>query len=261
MASKYTSSLQGARLLVLGGTSGIGYCVAENALAHGVRVTIASSRQERIDGAIAKLQSSIPEAASQIDGMACDLSNLGTLKPNLEALLMSATQSGKLDHIVFTAGNPISTKPISELSIDALQGMGNVRFYGPLVLGGLVEKYMVPASTSSITLTSGTMSHRPQKGWSAVAAWGSGVEGIARGLAVDLAPIRVNMISAGAVHTEMFNDIPKERMDNVMQTFRDMSLLNQVGTPEQLSEAYLYCMRCTFATGSILECDGGRMRK
>ncbi|KAJ9620655.1 hypothetical protein H2203_007864 [Taxawa tesnikishii (nom. ined.)] len=261
MASKYTAALQGARLLVLGGTSGIGYCVAENALAHGATVIVSSSRTERIDAAVSKLKSDMPEAAERLDGLQCDLSDPATLKQKLESLLTAATKSGKLDHIVFTAGDAISTKPIAEQSIEALQKMGNIRFYGPLVLGGLAAQYMVPSFKSSITLTSGTMSQRPSKGFSAVAAWGSGIEGITRGLAVDLAPLRVNMISAGAVHTEMFDDIPKERLDRVLQSFKDASLVDRVGTPEQLSEAYLYCMRCTFATGSIVEVDGGRLRK
>ena len=261
MGLKYTSTLQDARVLVLGGTSGIGYCIAENALAHGAHVTVSSSQQTRIDATVQKLQNFIPEAKSRVEGFQCDLSDLTTLVPNIKSLLIAATKAGKLDHIAFTAGDAISTKAIADQTIEALQSMGNVRFYGALALGSLAADYMVPASTSSITLTSGTMSHRPIKGFSAVAAWGSGIEGITCGLAVDLAPLRVNMVSAGAVYTEMFSGIPKEQLEYVLASFREATLLNQVGTPEELSEAYLYCMRCTFATGSIVEVDGGRMRK
>jgi len=261
MGDKYTSALRGARLLVLGGTSGIGYCIAENALANGARVIVSSSKQARIDAAVQKLQDSIPQATSRVEGLQCDLSDLTALVPNIKTLLTEATKAGKLDHIALTAGDAISTKVIAEQSIEAIQSMGNVRFYGALALGSLAADYMVPSSSSSITLTSGTMSQRPLKGFSAVAAWGSGIEGITRGLAVDLAPLRVNLVSAGAVYTEMFSDIPKERLESVLASFREASLLNQVGTPEQLSEAYLYCLRCTFATGSIIEVDGGRLRK
>ena len=105
------------------------------------------------------------------------------------------------------------------------------------------------------------MSHKPAKGWALIAAWGSGVEGIMRGLAVDLAPVRVNMVSPGAVHTELFDDIPKERLESVLQGYRDGTLTGKVGTPEDLAEAYLYAMRDQFVTGKILGSDGGRLLK
>ena len=94
-----------------------------------------------------------------------------------------------------------------------------------------------------------------------MAAWGSGIQGITRGLAVDLAPIRVNMVCLGAVHTELFDDIPKERLDGVLQGFREGTLIGEVGTPENVAEAYLYPMKDQFVTGEILRSDGGRLLK
>ena len=105
------------------------------------------------------------------------------------------------------------------------------------------------------------MSLKPAKGWTLIAAWASGVEGITRGLAVDLAPIRVNMVSPGAVHTELFDDIPIERLESVLQGYRDGTLVDKVGTPENLAEGYLYAMKDQFVTGKILESDGGRLLK
>lgn len=78
---------------------------------------------------------------------------------------------------------------------------------------------------------------------------------------MDLAPIRVNMVSPGAVHTELFDDIPKERQESVLQGYRDGTLTDKVGTPENLAEAYLYSMKDHFVTGKILESDGGRLLK
>lgn len=105
------------------------------------------------------------------------------------------------------------------------------------------------------------MSHRPNKGWTLIAAWGSGVEGITRGLAVDLAPTRVNMVSPGAVHTELFNDISEDKLPGVLKGFSDGTLVGEVGTPENLAEAYLYSMRDGFTTGAMISSDGGRLLK
>jgi NAD(P)-dependent dehydrogenase (short-subunit alcohol dehydrogenase family) len=261
MMSNYSMALSNARILVLGGSSGIGFCVAEQALAQGASVTISSSNSSRLETAVQRLQASIPAAVDRLQGEVCSLGDLESIRPNLLTLLESVTKTGLLDHVVFTAGDPISIKPVGDLSIETIQRMGNVRFYGPMLLGGLATKYLKASHRSSITLTSGSMVHRPLQNWTATAAYGSGTEGVMRGLAVDLAPIRVNVVSPGAILTEMFDSIPEERKDGVLANFKKASLTNSVGTPEEASEAYLYLMRCSFATGTAIPVDGGRLLK
>lgn len=259
MSAKYDNVLAKARVLVLGGSSGIGFCVAEHALSLGAIVTISSSRQAKLDNALQRLKSSVPESVANVDGQVCDLSNVESIRPNLEALLKAVTSTQPLDHIVFTAGDGIKIRPVAELEVETIQKMGHVRFLGPMLLGGLAKDYMQSSKSSSITLTSGTNISKPGKGWTTVAGYGAGTEGIARGLAVDLAPIRVNTVSPGAVHTEMFDDIPSDRLPAVLSRFRERSLTDSVGTPEELSEAYIYLMRCSFATGSLVEVNGGSL--
>ncbi|ROT39566.1 short chain dehydrogenase [Sodiomyces alkalinus F11] len=255
----YSNVLAKARVLVLGGSSGIGFCVAEHALSLGAIVTISSSRQTKLDNALKRLKTSVPGSADCVDGQVCDLSDVDSIRPNLEALLKSATRTQLLDHVVFTAGDGIKIRPVSELDVPTIQRMGHVRFFGPMLLGGLAKDYMKPSKTSSITLTSGASIQKPSKGWTVVSGYGAGTEGIARGLAVDLAPIRVNTVSPGAVHTEMFDEIPETRLPAVLSDFRKRSLTDSVGTPEELSEAYIYLMRCSFASGSLIEVNGGSL--
>ena len=239
----------------------MGFCVAEAALEHGAHVCISGSRQPKLDQAVSRLQSAYPDKASKVSSHVCDLSQPQHLESNLDSLLKAATVDAKLDHIVFTAGDPLKIISIAEATVQTIQQSGNVRFLGPLLLAKLAPKYLSPGPRSSITLTGGTMSHKPAKGWTLIAAWGSGIEGIMRGLAVDLAPVRVNMVSPGAVHTELFDDIAKERLDSVLQGFKDGTLIGKVGTPENLAEAYLYSMKDHFATGAIIQSDGGRVLK
>lgn len=258
---KYTSKLHNARVLVIGGTSGLGFCVAEAALEHGAQVCISGSKQPKLDQAVSRLQSTYPEKASNIHGYVCDLSQPEKLESSIETLLKAAAADTKIDHIAFTAGDTLKLVPIAEATVESIQKGGTVRFLAPLLLGKLAPKYLSPGPASSITLTGGTRSHRPAKDWTIMAAWGSGIEGIIRGLAVDLAPVRVNMVRPGAVHTELFDGFPKERLEGVLQGFRDGSLLGKVGKPEELAEAYIYSMKDHFATGAILQSDGGMLLK
>lgn len=255
----YNNVLAKARVLVLGGSSGIGFCVAEHALSLGAIVTISSSRKTKLDNALERLKKSVPGAAASVDGQVCDLSDVDSIRPSLEELLKNVTRTQLLDHIVFTAGDGIKIRPVAELEVPTIQRLGHVRFFGPMLLGGLAKDYMKSSRTSSITLTSGVNIKKPGKGWTAVAGYGAGTEGIARGLAVDLAPIRVNTVSPGAVHTEMFDEIPESRLPSVLSDFRRRSLTDSVGTPEELSEAYIYLMRCSFASGSLVEVNGGSL--
>jgi len=249
-------SLSTTGVLILGGTSGIGFCVAEASLEHGAHVCISGSKPSKLSGAISRLQSSYPNLASHVSGYVCDLSQLPSLEANLDALLKIAVGDGKIDHVVFTAGDALKIVPVAEATVESIQQTGTVRFMGSLMLAKLAPTYMSPGPRSSITLTGGSNSHRPIKGWSVIAAWGSGLEG-----AVDLAPLRVNLISPGAVYTELFGDIPKERLEGVLQRFKDGSLVGQVGTPENVAEAYLYAMKDQNLTGTIIQSDGGRLLK
>ena len=83
-SSKYVSKLTGARVLVLGGTSGIGFCVAEAALEYGAIVTIASSRQEKLDRAVTRLNASYPQHQSNITSVQCDIGDTARLEANVE---------------------------------------------------------------------------------------------------------------------------------------------------------------------------------
>jgi NAD(P)-dependent dehydrogenase (short-subunit alcohol dehydrogenase family) len=260
--SKYTSKLRNKRVLVLGGTSGIGFCVAEASIESGATVVVSSSRQAKIDTTIERIKSSYPDCGARISGHACDLANTETLKQNLEALLRFATSDGKdkLDHVVFTAGDSFAVKNLVDTTVDWIQKLGTVRFVAAVLLGKLlVPRYMTSNAESSITLTGGVNTTKPRAGWSVLAGWGAAIEGLARGFAVDLKPIRVNCVAPGAVNTELVQSFAGDRLDAVLKHFRDMTTTGTVGRPEDLAEAYLYCMKDQFVTGSVLHSNGGHL--
>lgn len=79
-----------------------------------------------------------------------------------------------------------------------------VRFFSTLLLGKHAPKYLTGGRESSITLTTGGVSERPMPGWVMVNGYATGLHGVCRGLALDLKPIRVNLVSPGAVKTELW---------------------------------------------------------
>ena len=120
-----------------------------------------------------------------------------------------------------------------------------------------VHGYLTSSPASSFTVTSGANAVKPGAGWAIIAGAVGGVEALTRGLAVDLAPIRVNCVSPGAVYTELFQKFGGEKLGATLEYFRTKSTTKTMGKPEDLAETYLYCMRDQFVTGAIIESNGG----
>ncbi|KAI4636596.1 hypothetical protein J4E83_001551 [Alternaria metachromatica] len=119
---RYTNKLTDSRILVIGGTSGLGYSVAEACLENGALVTISSSNLSRIDAAVSKLKTAYPSAADpknpRIRGLAVDLGKPDTLEEELKTLLEKTVESmpeSKLDHVVFTAGDKLADIKLGDM--------------------------------------------------------------------------------------------------------------------------------------------------
>ncbi|KAF7371329.1 NAD(P)-binding protein [Mycena sanguinolenta] len=237
--------LLNSRVLVIGGSSGIGFAVASGAIANGSRVHITSLTAEKLSTKITQLRSLYPNA--HIGGSTADLSNVEKLEGNLQSVLAAAVTEtgGPLDHIVYTAGDlpdriPAGADDRDECARALHQSPG---------------RYLKPGPSSSITLTSGVGVHRPRPGSSGVISVGAAVEALSRALAVDLAPIRVNVVIPGVVSTELMERMTGGNVD----IFKSGTLTKTLGTPEGAAEAYLFCMRSTLATGQGFIIDSGSM--
>lgn len=233
--------LADSQVLVIGGSSGIGFAVARAALGEGARVTIASSSEAKLSGALDRLG----------DGESAVLDV--TDEAGVEAFFAS---SGPFDHIIFTAADwgPVELTEFSQTNLEEAAKLFEVRFWGALAVVKHGAK-CVP-SGGSITLTNGMAAHRPDKGMATAAAMAGAVEHLVLGLAVELAPIRVNAVCPGAIHTEAFDDVPPE-----FRKFQEARLAGQllprVGQPDEAAEAYLYLMRGSYTTGQVLRVEGG----
>ena len=257
-ATKYTSKLRGSRVLIIGGSSGIGYGAAEACLEYGATVILSSSQSKRLDSAISTLLEAYPSAKSRLSGHACDLGDSKNLESNIKALFES---TGEVNHVVFTAGDPLALGPFAETSLDIIQQAGMVRFFAPLLVAKYALGYMPRTASSSITMTSGSIAVKPMPGWAVVNSYATGLFGMTRGLALDLAPIRVNCIAPGAVETPLWNMLPEDQREKLKLSLKEKMTTGAVGRTEDVAEAYLYLLRDENCTGSIISTDGGGLLK
>ncbi|MGE3691472.1 MAG: SDR family oxidoreductase [Novosphingobium sp.] len=235
------AGLDGSKVLVIGGTSGIGLGVARAALAEGARVTVASSNQDRVESAVARLGGGT--------GVRLDVTSES-------AVAEFFSGSGQWDHVAFTAADWAQVDHTSYAEID-LSGHAHlfaVRFWG----AASVAKHAAPRMTPGATLifTNGMAAHRPQKGLALSTAMAGAVEHLVKGLAVELAPVRVNGVCPGAIRTEAWDELPAD-FRKFQEDRLSGQLVPRVGETAECAEAYLYLMKATYTTGQTLRVEGG----
>jgi NAD(P)-dependent dehydrogenase (short-subunit alcohol dehydrogenase family) len=234
-------SLVDQRVVIVGGSSGMGLATAHATAAAGASVTIASSDKERLEAALAEL----PDTC---DGFVTDVRD----EENIAALFDHA---GTLDHLVYTAGDVPDQRPWKDLPLAAVRRLFDVRFWGVVAAVKHAAPRIRPGG--SIVLTSGIIGVRPTPGAALAAGSVGAIESLARGLAVDLAPVRVNTVRPGPVHTPMWDGLPQPQLDAMIAAFTERTLTRSVGAADQIAAANLYLMENGFVTGTVLTVDGG----
>jgi NAD(P)-dependent dehydrogenase (short-subunit alcohol dehydrogenase family) len=234
-------SLSGKRVVILGGTSGIGLATAKAAEREGAAVVIASSRKERLDRALAVLRSGA-------EGEVVDVADEAQVRALFERI-------GTFDHLVFTAGENLQLEPLAAMQVERARGFVNVRFWGAFMAAKYGSPHIRPGG--SITLTNGIAGLRPRKGWTVAASICGAMEALTRALAVELAPIRVNAVCPGTVRTELWSGMTESARETMYRDAAQRLPVGRVGEADDLAETYLYLMREGFSTGQVLVVDGG----
>jgi NAD(P)-dependent dehydrogenase (short-subunit alcohol dehydrogenase family) len=237
-------SLRQKRVVVIGGTSGIGFAVAKLALEDGAEIIVGSSDKDKVGAATGKLAGA--------RGDAIDVKDEKSVAAFFERV-------AAFDHLVFTAGDWgqfLTGGSIDDLDIAKAKDVFAVRFWGALTCVKHARKHL--RAGGSITLTDGTVAHKPRKGAPVSTAMAGGIEHLVRALAVELAPLRVNGICPGAIRTDIWNTIPAEQREDRFQKMTERQLVRRIGEPNEVAEAYLYAMRAGYTTGQVLRVDGGQ---
>ena len=235
--------MQYKRVVIPGGTSGIGLAVARLALRQGASVVIASNRSETVDRVRADLS-----AYGNVSGQALDVTSEDAIREFFEDV-------GSFDHLVYTAGEDLPLGPIVSTDIRVARARFDVRYWGAYAS----VKYGAASirEGGSVVLTSGFSATRPMPRWSSQASIQSAVEGLTRCLALELAPIRVNCVSPGLSRTPRWNAMPADVRQTLYDREEQRIPLHRLGTAEELALAYMYLMENTYATGNVINVDGG----
>lgn len=233
--------LTNKRIVVIGGTSGIGLAVAQQAAAHGAQVVIASSNPERVKQVVANI-------GKRAEGQPLDVSDEGAIQQFFQEI-------GEFDHLVFTAGDTLQLTELATMDLRKARHAFELRYWGALA----AAKYGAPhiRKSGSIVLTTGIAGDRPQKGWALGASVCGAMSGLVRALAVELAPLRVNAVSPGVVRTNLWQNMPEEQRNSFFETVGKSLPVGRVGEVDDIARTYLYLIQEGFSTGQTITVDGG----
>jgi NAD(P)-dependent dehydrogenase (short-subunit alcohol dehydrogenase family) len=235
-----TSTLQDAVVVVIGGSSGIGLATARMAADAGARVTIVGRDEGRLRTAVEQL----PDGTSS---QALDLADEDAVRRLFDGF-------DHVDDVANLAGTHV-VGTLADVDTATLRGPVDNRFWGPLFLGKYAPTKM---TTGSITLCTGVGVARPRPGSAIVTAAAGGSEFLARAMAVELAPIRVNVVRPGIIDTPLLDRLAGgANRDDVLAAMAKRVPLRRVGRPEEIAAGILFLMANDYVTGATLTIDGG----
>lgn len=237
-----SNTLAGKNVVIIGGTAGIGLAAAQAAAAAGAKVWAAGRSEGHI------------ETAKQIANGGFEVRQADTHDAaSLEAIFKEV---GTIDHLVSAAvGGERTLKPFLEQTEDQFKAAYDKLWgYAKVVRTG--APYL--AEDGAITLVSGSPARKIKPAQSPLSCVGASVENLVRCLAVEMAPVRVNVVSPGTVDTAMFDFMGDEKQEK-LQAMTSTHLIKRAGTSEEVAQGILFVMQNGFVTGTTIDVDGGRI--
>ena len=227
-------------VVVVGGGSGIGLSVAKLAHSEAASVII-------LGRSSAKLEQAKSLIGENVKAIATDVMDETAIHQAFAAI-------GTFDHL-FISAQDASTAPLSETAMEKLRPTLDSKIWGALH----VVKHGVSQirTDGSITFISGLAGRRGYPGLAVAGAANAGIEAVARNLAVELAPIRVNTVCAGVIDTEMLDKVFGEQRAEVVKAIAEKLPVKRIGKPEEIADAVLFFMGNNFITGATVLVDGG----
>ncbi len=240
------ANLAGKKLVVIGGSSGIGFGVAAAALERGAQLVIVGRSTAKLRSA----EQALSAADRRVRGLPADMTQETEVARLFDEL-------GAFDHLVSTAGVAPPGDPIERTDVEVVR-----RFVDDKLIGAvLVAKHAVRTlkAGGSMTFTSGINKDRPPvPGGAVVSAIAGSFSYFARALSLELAPTRVNIVSPGWVDTPMFDELVGDAKVGYFANMAARLPAGKIATPADIALAYIYAMESDFTTGQTIDIDGGQ---
>lgn len=231
-------TLAGKKVVVIGGSSGIGLATAELAKKEGAEIIIASRSAAKLDPVAERLKvTAIPTDVTS-DQSVAELFR----------------RTGPVDHVVLTAAQ-LRTGPFKTVPMDDVRATMEGKFWG----AWRVAREAEIRSGGSLTLVTGFLSVRPRPNSAIISAANGALESLARALALELAPVRVNAVSPGVIDTPIRAAMPEAARKEMLAKTAAALPVGRVGMAEDIAWQILSFMANGFATGSIVYIDGGAL--
>jgi NAD(P)-dependent dehydrogenase (short-subunit alcohol dehydrogenase family) len=227
------------KVLIVGGSSGIGLNLSSILLDEGFSITIASRSVERLNKA--------KEALNQ--NVSIEVVDASDEKSVMEL----ANRVGEIDHLVVTIKPDHLTNEFSLSDTAEVRNAFDGKFWGQYYLARHCLSKI--KAGGSITLTSGIASRRGYRGFSGTAAINGAIESFVASVAGEISPIRINAVCPGFIESKE-NDVKRY---SKVQELGSRIPLNRLGRQREVSEAYLYLMNNTYSTGTTIVVDGGEL--
>lgn len=230
--------LAGQRILVIGGSSGIGFATAKLAAELGAAVTIGSRSADKVTAAAGAI-------GLQVEGRPIDL----TSDAAVEAFFSAADA---FDHVIVT-GSQVSMAAVRDLPLNTARAAMDSKFWGFY----RVARAAKIAPGGSLSVVSGFLASRPAAGRALMGAINAALEALVRGLALELKPVRVNAVSPAVVDTEMWSGMSEEARAAMFDRVSAAYPAGRPGEPVEIARQLLLLAATGYATGTIVVLDGG----
>jgi NAD(P)-dependent dehydrogenase (short-subunit alcohol dehydrogenase family) len=231
-------ALDGKKVLVVGGSSGMGEAAAKLAFQAGARVTIAARNHDRLAAAAKRIGSGVEPA--MLDALS-------------DVAVATFFADGTVwDHVVSCVGAG-GRGNVKELEMATALAAMDGKFWA----GFRIAHSARIAPEGSLTFVSGALSQRPAAGAALISAINAALERLSQGLALEMAPIRVNTVSPGPVDTPMWDRYGPEMKKKFLEGAASHVPLKRVAQPEEIAEIVLFFMTNRFITGTVVPLDGG----
>jgi NAD(P)-dependent dehydrogenase (short-subunit alcohol dehydrogenase family) len=234
-----TGSLKDQTVLVIGRGSGLARAIVLAARDEGAQVVAAGRDQEALGAAY--------EGEPGVSTELVDLNDEASIAALGERL-------GTIDHVVSTASARARGR-LADLDRDAVRVSFDTKVIGPLMLA----KHLAPrmGKGGSFVIFSGVAAAKIAVGTMAVAITNAAADTLARSLALELAPIRVNAISPGVIDTGAWDAFGAQGKADYFADISSRNPAGRIGTIEDIAQGVLFALTNTFLTGQTLHIDGG----
>jgi NAD(P)-dependent dehydrogenase (short-subunit alcohol dehydrogenase family) len=241
MGAQREPELLGQTVVVIGGSAGIGLETARRARAEGAEVILTGRTQERLDAAASTVGAARTAAFDANDSAA------------VQAFFTSLEEP--VDHVMVTAGGPYYSRLVD---MDFDEARRAIQEHPMLMVGVARASLGKVRPGGGLVFMGGTGGRNPAVGVGLMSAMTAALPALTASLALEIAPVRINLIAAGFVDTPLSASLLGDGLDERRQQLRETLPIGRVVTPDDVAALAVHLMTNTALTGATYDIDGGQ---